>query len=331
MSPNPQPPTIDVVVIGLNTEKTLGACLESVAAARYPKECLTVFYVDGGSSDASVEIARRYDVHVSVIDDRSPTPGRQRNAGWKAGTADYVQFLDSDTVMDSDWPAAAVAAMGDGIGAVSGDLRELHPEKSVFNWIADKEWNAKPGEADAFGGIVMIRRAALQETGGYDRELIAGEDPELAYRVRGLGFRILKIERLMAYHDLAMYTLRHYWKRAARSGYAFAQINHRHPDFWKTELRRIVVKGGIFCALWLMLPSALLFPWLLVLPLFGTLVLLRPRLLLVDRFRADLSLTLPEARTYAWHASLVALPQFFGVLRYLFGRVFSRPARNKRR
>jgi glycosyltransferase involved in cell wall biosynthesis len=103
---------VDCVVIGINTEGTLRACLESITASRYDTGSVTVYYVDGGSRDGSVEIARSVpDVRVIELRDPYPSPGKGRNAGWQAGTGDVVQFLDSDTVLAPDWLSAAVGML----------------------------------------------------------------------------------------------------------------------------------------------------------------------------------------------------------------------------
>jgi len=323
-------PTLDVVIIGLNSAKTLAACIGSVHRSTYPQDRITVIYADGGSSDGSQELARSLGARVVDFVADAPAPGGQRNVGWRAGTGELVQFLDSDTQMDPAWLEAAAGAMVEGVGAVNGDRRELHPEASLFNWLGDREWNGPAGEAGAFGGDVLLRRSALEQTGGYDPKLVGGEDPELSYRVRKAGWKLWKLDRLMTWHDLEMKTLKQYRRRAFRTGHAYAEVNHRHPDFWSREVKRIVVRGGGFVAGWLGLVLVVLSPGALVLPLLGTLLLVQPRLTAVNGFRSSLNLSDREARTYAWHASLVALPQFFGVLRYWGGRLTGRPLTNRK-
>lgn len=323
-------PTIDIVIIGLNSARTLSGCLASIKACQYPQERIAVYYADGGSSDASKEIAEGSGARFLAVVADSPTPGRQRNAGWRAGTGQLVQFLDSDTLMDPHWLSKAVSAMGEGVGAVCGDRRELYPERSVFNWIGDQEWNGKPGEAEAFGGDVLVRREALEATGGYDDFLIAGEDPELSYRVRKAGYRILRLAEPMTQHDLAMLTVKQYWRRAYRTGHAYAEVQARHPQFWAGEVSRIRSRAGLFLAGWAVLPAAFLWPWLGLAPLLATLVLLRPRLFLAARFQRELALTPLQARIYSWHASVVVVPQLLGMVRYYWGRALSRPLMNKK-
>lgn len=324
-------PSIDVVIIGLNSARTLEACIESVQASRYPNKNVAVIYVDGGSKDDSLAIARSLGCACIEVDNAAPAPGRQRNAGWTKGQARYVQFMDSDTILDPEWLTKAVAAFGDAtIGAVCGEVHELHPEASVFNWIGDLEWNAPPGDVAMFGGNVLVSRDALERTEGFDPSLIGGEDPELAYRIRRCGFRIVRLAEPMVLHDLAMRSIRHYWRRAFRSGHAFAEVHDRHDDFWKTDVERIAARCLPFLVGIAALPFAALSPWAILGTLAGSAILLRPRLFLVGKFQENLSLDRRGARIYAWHASFVVVPQFFGMLRFYLGKLISRPLTNRR-
>jgi len=327
----PTPPSIDIVIIGLNSAKTLTSCLESIESCHYTREKIKVFYVDGGSMDGSLSMAESLGCECLLAHTPTPTPGRQRNAGWQRGSAEFIHFLDSDTVLDPDWLQKAVSSFAEeGVGAVCGDRREKNPQKTLFNWIGDLEWNGKPGEAEAFGGDVLISRKVLEKTGGYDPDLIAGEDPELSYRIRRSGYRIMRLAEPMTTHDLAMHTIKQYWKRSFRSGHAYAEVHHRHRDFWGLEVRRIVVRALPFIVGVATVPFAFRLLWLFLAPVVGGIIMLRPRILLVGQFQDDLGLSRREARIYAWHASLVVLPQFFGILRFHMGHIVSRPLTNKR-
>lgn len=326
---------IDVIVIGVNAEPTLEACLKSIFRSSFAE--IRAFYVDGGSSDKSLEIARRFPrlELISLYID-CPTPGLQRNKGWKRGKAPLVQFLDSDTILHTSWLKKAAAAMRDGVGAVRGNRTEMRPEDSVFNWIGNLEWNAKPGECDAFGGDVLLRRCALESTGGYDEAMVGGEDPELAQRVKQNSWQIIQLDEPMTRHDLAMTKAGQYLRRAYRTGYGYASVHDKHGkktrDFWFLEVRRIVVRAGGFLffaglgltgAFWR--NEALLF----LCPAFF--LLLFPRIFRLEYFSESKKLSRKEAKTYAWHCSLVVLPEFFGILRFVFGKFFNRPLKNRRK
>lgn len=332
---------IDIVIIGLNAAKTLPACIDSVRRARYDGGEITIYYADSGSTDDSRELAAAVPgVRVVAIRPDHPSPGAGRNAGWQAGHAPLVQFLDSDTELAADWFEKAVPLFADEtIGAVRGLRREMRPEASVFNWIADREWNAEPGDCEDFGGDVLVRRSALERTCGYDETLVGGEDPELSRRVRGFGWRIVQLDELMTTHDLGMDCFSQYAKRAYRTGYGFAAVVDRHGagqnDFWVRELMRIIVRGGGGMAFMLLGVLLVAIPgWGAVASLasiaLGVGLILYPRVFRVNAFVRHLRLDVEDARTYAWHCAMVVLPEFFGAARYAWGKLTKRPLRNKR-
>ena len=328
---------IDIVIIGRNTEKTLPECIESILNSDYPDGDLSILYVDSGSSDRSCQIASSYDgVTVLELSEGYPSPGAGRNIGWKAGSAPLIQFLDSDTVLAPQWLSTAAEAMGNDIGAVRGNRTERFPEKSIFNWIADQEWNAPPGDCDSFGGDVLVRRSVLESTGGYNETLVGGEDPELSRRICEKNWRIVQLDEPMTTHDMNMHTIRDYWKRSFRTGYGYAAVVSiraaKGDCFWRPELRRIVFRGcagPLLIAIGL-LGATFLSLGFLVAALAGLALIFSPRLRSVTSLRKEKALEVRDARIYAWHCSFHVIPGFLGALRFWIGSIFNRPLRNSR-
>lgn len=334
----PDPLDVDCVIIGVNASATLILCIESILASAYVLGSLRVFYVDGGSTDDSVGLARRSSsVEVIALHPQHPTPGLGRNAGWKAGQAPFVFFVDSDTEVHPQFLQKAVEFLtgSNEIAAVRGNREERHPDASIYNWIAAREWNGPPGECEAFGGDVVIRRTVLEETGGYDETLVGGEDPELSVRVRLKGYKIFQLDAPMTLHDMAMSNWRQYWKRAYRTGYGYAAVAlrfvSRSRGFWLHEIVRVVVRGG--GSLGLLLFGLLSGSWKTAFATWAAalVLLLFPRLFRVEAFRRNMDLSQLHARTYAWHCSLIVLPEFLGAMRYLIGLWIGRPLHNKPR
>src|SRR5689334_17290215 len=100
-----------VVVIGRNEGERLAACLQSLCALGVP-----VVYVDSGSRDGSVALARSL-AHVTKVVELDParpfSAARARNEGFAAlreaqpDTA-CVQFLDGDCTLAEGWLDVAV-------------------------------------------------------------------------------------------------------------------------------------------------------------------------------------------------------------------------------
>jgi GT2 family glycosyltransferase len=221
------PSDVGVVVIGRNEGERLVRCLESV---RWQAD--RVVYVDSGSTDGSVVSAQGLADVVLELDTHVPfTAARARNEGFQRlfETGDklhYVFYVDGDCEVADNWLRIAVEFLGahPDYGVVWGLVRERFPEKSIYNLLCDIEWQDYPlGETRACGGIAVARIDAIRQVGGFRADLICGEEPEMCVRLRQAGWRIYHLQTPMTLHDAAMYRFGQWWKRAIRTGYAFAQ------------------------------------------------------------------------------------------------------------
>lgn len=286
---------LGAVVIGRNEGERLATCLRSVIGRAGP-----IVYVDSGSTDGSAELARRLGVDVVELDPARPfTAARGRNAGFQrliglASTTRHVQFVDGDCELREGWMEAACNFLDEApdVAVACGRLRERFPDASPYNRLCDMEWDTPVGEVEACGGIALIRADAFATSGGFSEEMIAGEEPDLCFRLRQAGWRIIRLDIEMAHHDAAMYRIGQWWQRARRSGYADMEA-YRRRGAQVPGLRRKVWSN----ALWALPPAWLLWP------------LLWAR---VNRKRGSL---------YATHVVLGKVPHLQGQLDFmLFGR-----------
>lgn len=317
-SPTPSAARPDgCVVIGRNEGERLRLCLKSVQG-----NAGTIVYVDSASKDNSVELAQEMGVAVVELDASKPfTAARGRNAGLEEllrlrPDAEIVQFIDGDCELFPDWFGEAVAALRNrpDVAAVQGRLHERHPEQSVYNRLCDMEWNTPVGETQSCGGIAMMRVRPVLECGGFDEALIAGEEPDLCFRLRGKGWKILRIDAAMGWHDAQITFFRQWWRRGVRAGHAYAEGSRRlggTPErFWVHETRSIVLWGALLpaCALLLAGPTALWSLWLL-----AAYLALAAR---VYRHMRRRGFSAADSRLYAFSCTLVKFPQSLGVLSY---------------
>ncbi len=224
-------PPVGCVVVGRNEAARLGAALRS-ALAQTP----LVVYVDSASSDGSVAVARSTGATVIELDPTQPlSAARAYNAGVRHLAAldpppDFVQFLDGDASLVPGWIDVAVRAARSGprTGVVCGRRREARPGANIWHRLADLEWNTPIGEVAELGPDTLMRTADLLTSGGFAEDMIAGEEPELALRLRARGLRIVRLDHDVSVHDIAMTSWRQWWQRARRHGYAAADCAHRH-------------------------------------------------------------------------------------------------------
>jgi glycosyltransferase involved in cell wall biosynthesis len=246
---------IGLVVIGRNEGERLRDCLTSLQDRSVP-----IIYVDSGSTDGSQDLALTFGAQVHALDMRkSFTAARARNAGFKLllrqhPEISYVQFLDGDCRLAPVWLATAAAFLRthEDVALVFGRRRERFPLRSIYNAICDHEWAGAPGETTECGGDILIRVEDLLQAGGYNEQLIAGEEPELCVRLREKGKRIWRLDHDMSLHDADILSFKQWWRRSVRTGHAYAEVHlaHLRSPFaiWGTNLRRTLFWSALLPA-----------------------------------------------------------------------------------
>jgi cellulose synthase/poly-beta-1,6-N-acetylglucosamine synthase-like glycosyltransferase len=162
--------------------------------------------------------------------------------------------LDGDTILHPDFVTRALNQFDDQCTAIVwGHRRESAPGASIYNRVLDLDWVYAAGDSAFCGGDALMRRDVLDEVGGYDENLIAGEEPEMCRRMTSKGYRIRHIDCPMTTHDLAMTSFRQYWKRAVRAGFAYASVSDRFRSsadpLWRREVQRNLMQGCTMLAL----------------------------------------------------------------------------------
>ncbi|HEY0214468.1 MAG TPA: glycosyltransferase [Paenirhodobacter sp.] len=261
---------IAAIAIGRNEGERLMRCLDSLQT-----QAERTIYVDSGSTDGSVEMARARGVEVVTLDMTQPfTAARARNAGLaqlhQGAMPTFVQLVDGDCEVQPDWVGKAAQFLQENpqVAIVCGRRRERFPEASIYNDHCDREWNTPIGLAKACGGDALMRVAALDQVGGYNPTLIAGEEPEMCVRLRQAGWQIWRLNAEMTLHDAAITRFGQFWKRARRAGHAYAEGAFLHgapPERHNVAQVKRAVLWGLALPVMIILAALILSPWLLVL------------------------------------------------------------------
>lgn len=304
------------VIIGRNEGDRLRQCLSSVV-----NQFSVVVYVDSGSTDQSVALAKDMGAKVVDLDLSVPfTAARARNAGvelllQQAPETEYIQFIDGDCELIAGWLDAALAFLQQhsNVAVVCGRRRERYPEASLYNELCDIEWNTPVGEAKACGGDALMRVTAFTEVAGYNPQLIAGEEPEMCHRMRMQGWKIHRIEQEMTLHDAAISRFGQWWKRCARGGYAYFRVwwQHRQSEqqIWWHNVRRAVFWAAALPILFLLL--------LCLFPLIAILVPAAYLLLVFKVYRQRTDLPVAIRWRYAIFMVLAKFAELTGIVKAL--------------
>jgi len=307
------------VIIGRNEGKRLEMALNSIPD-NLINRCV---YVDSGSTDGSQSLAEKKGLTVIQLDTDKPfTAARARNAGAHKlvnlyPKISYIQFFDGDCSLADGWLETAVNFLNQNsdVAIVCGRRKERYPEKSIYNWLCDIEWDAPIGQTDTCGGDFCIRTNAFYAVDGFNPDLIAGEEPDLCYRLRMVGHTIYRMDKIMTWHDANIKSFIQWAKRTKRGGYAYAEAVYRHfrknTGYREHEMFRSLFWG-------LILPVIILIASTLNYHLIS-LILIYP----LHTIRVAInSKTKQRKLAYAFFMTLSKFPESLGILTFYYRLLF---------
>ena len=211
-----------IVAIGRNEGERLRRCLDSVVGRGLP-----VVYVDSATrrmAASSWPGPRAW--RSSKLDLSRPfTAARRRNEGFeRLIRSPRTSASSSSSTAIARWSTAGwtrptrSSRSGPDVAAVAGRRRERYPERSIYNRLADVEWDLPVGEIKYLGGDMMVRADAFRQ----DRRVRSRSDrrrgPRLLHADRRDGWAILRIDAEMTLHDMAMTRFAQWWRRSVRPG-----------------------------------------------------------------------------------------------------------------
>lgn len=96
-------PKISIIIVTLNNEKTLEDCVRSIKMQDYPQSLIEYLNVDGGSTDKTISILRRYGFEI-INSPIKKNAEAQRAIGLKMAKNDLIVSLDADNYLpDKNW------------------------------------------------------------------------------------------------------------------------------------------------------------------------------------------------------------------------------------
>lgn len=198
----PQEVRIDVVIVTYNSEPVLRGCFESLGTS--PN--ISVFVVDNGSVDNSVEIAKSAGTAVTVLED-NPGFGAACNAGARLGDGEVICFVNPDVRADAATIKSCARQMLAERAAVAGcrliqadgsldhackrmiispieALKHLAGRSRATTYHAPHVSEIECGTVDAVNGaFLMIGRGLFNQVKGFDESYwMYGEDLDLCVR-----------------------------------------------------------------------------------------------------------------------------------------------------
>lgn len=184
---------VSIIVPTYNSAEFLEDCLQSVKNQTYDN--IELIVVDNNSMDNTKEIAKKF---TDKVFNKGPERCTQRNFGVKQADGEFVAIIDSDMKLATEVIEQCVNKMQED-ERVAG---VIIPEESFGEGFWAK---CKKLERSFYVGIDWMeaarffKRSDYLNIGGYDEEMVSGEDWDLSQRMEKLG----RLERVDAfiYHN----------------------------------------------------------------------------------------------------------------------------------
>lgn len=196
-----QLPRVTVVTPSYNQAQFLERTLTSVLSQGYPD--LEYFVLDGGSTDGSVEIVKRYADRLAYW--RSARDGGQAAAlreGFARATGEVLCWINSDDTLEPGALALVGKMFSDHpeVDLVYGGLRSIDEnDRRLFTqWAAIDLGTLVYESAFTSQPSSFWRRAIYQKAGGVDGSYRFAMDYDLLLRMLIAGARPLKIRPVLA-------------------------------------------------------------------------------------------------------------------------------------
>jgi len=227
---------ISIVIPSFNQSEYLEDAIESCYNQSMP--ACEILVIDDGSSDDSLEVARRYEFRefpgvespVRVISQVNKGLPSARNTGIMNAKGDYIQFLDADDMLMEN----ALARIHQEIVQTNADI--VAPSfkefgKSERDVILAGFTMDDLKLANRLGYFSCVRKSALLEVGGYNPKMKWGwEDWDLWFDLFKRGKTIAVIQEILVKYRVKEKSMLYEANQHAEELYA--QIKKNHPSLF---------------------------------------------------------------------------------------------------
>ena len=197
-------PFISLVLPVRNEEKYIRQCAESLFLQDYPKERMEVLFVDGCSTDRTVEILEAMRAEhplLRVLENPDRTVPYAMNVGIRESRGEYIVRMDAHAEYASDYVSGCIRALQsvecDNAGGVCVTRGRGYVGEAIAGALSTPfgvgnsmfRLDVRSGYVDTvpFGAF---RRDLFERIGLYDERLTRNQDNELNYRIRKSGGKI---------------------------------------------------------------------------------------------------------------------------------------------
>jgi glycosyltransferase involved in cell wall biosynthesis len=91
--------SVSIVMATFNSERTIAKALEAVRSQDYPQELIEIVIADGGSTDKTITIAKKYNVRIINVPKNLQNAEYNKGIGVNSARNEILLMLDSDNIL----------------------------------------------------------------------------------------------------------------------------------------------------------------------------------------------------------------------------------------
>ena len=234
-------PTVSVIVPTLDDRDYLEEALKSILAQSFWD--YEVIVVDGGSSDQSLAVIRRYEKRISWFRQSGKGVSRAKNEAIAKARGEYITFLDGDDLWYPEKLEIQVNFLSDHpeYGFCSSDVDFFDEEVIIIKGAISTE--KKPRSGYVFDELftnnfissatIMLRRECFDRVGNFDEEIFFAEDTDMWLRV-AKEFKLGYIPKSLAkYRVHPGARTQQFAKHYASLEKIYGKLNQLYPEYFR--------------------------------------------------------------------------------------------------
>lgn len=202
-----------VVVITKNEEKNILNCINSIINGIPKGKKYEIILVDSASEDKTIEIVKssfkNYNVKVfSITEATHYSAALGRHIGTKEAIGEYILYLDGDMELNNKFleNIQNELLMEDIVGIIGKRNDYFYNVNGEHLKIIEDVYKIGSTKkvAQHFGGAIIFKRSLINYIGGFDKNIIASEEPELYIRLlKGLkDKKVIQVPHVMINHHI---------------------------------------------------------------------------------------------------------------------------------